>query len=117
MAVNETPELWEKAKKTVDAPLHSVIVNGARHPGLQRPDYDELIALQSRAPSATDAQAVSRLAYGVGLGLFWDKMDAENIERLRTSIDGNVIEVPYMFHKSDEPDLVQKVADQLADHL
>lgn len=117
MSVNETLELWQKAKDTVDAPLRSVIVNGARHPGLQRLDYDELIALQGRAPDASQAQAVSRLAYGVGLGLFWDKMDAENIQRLRDSIDGNVVEVPYVFHKKSEPDLVQKVASTLAEHL
>lgn len=111
MSVNETIELWEKARARVATRLHGVVFNQEQAPALQPDDHTQLAALA--AHEGVDQEALQRVMWGVALGSWWKERDAETLQRLTEAVDGKVIRVPFRPKKVSERDLVEQVASVL----
>jgi len=110
LSVNETIELWSAARERLQIRTNRVVINGLRERDVQPGDAD--IARAAVAAGA-NAEAMDRVAWGAQLGAWWREQDRVNAERLREAIDGQIVEVPYVFARVDERDLVEHVADAL----
>ncbi len=112
MSVNETVELYERARAEVATPVRVVILNGERTPDLLDTDY-ALVAREAAAVGSGD-DALQRVANGVALGVYWRDEDQRNIARLEEMVAARVVRVPFVFRKVDESDLVGRVSDALS---
>lgn len=111
IVINETLELWRKLRETVDTPVRTVVVNGVRAPSLRAEDLERVEQLGRD----TDPEAFAPLASALRLGMHWKDEDARNIQRLADQIEGRVVASPFVFDKTDDPDLVRRLADVLRD--
>lgn len=113
MSVNETVELYERARAEVATPVRVVILNGERTPDLLDADY-ALVAREASAASDDTRDTLQRVTNGVALGVYWRDEDQRNIARLEESVAARVVRVPFVFRKVDEGDLVGRVSDALS---
>lgn len=113
MSVNETVELYERARAEVRTPVRSVIVNGERTPDLRDADYT-LVAEEASTAADDARESLQRVANGVSLGVYWRDEDQRNIARLEETVAARVVRVPFVFRKVDESDLVGRVSDALS---
>lgn len=114
MPVNETVEFWARARAEIATPVRTIVVNGERLPDLHAADEDALLALGSQLSGPARA-AVDRVLGGVQLGRFWGTEDRRNIERLASETGARLVQVPFVFAKRDERDLVNLVAAHLGE--
>lgn len=113
MAINESLELWRKLHANVDTPARTVVVNGVRAPSLRDEDVERVKDLHSENPDAGFAP----LLEGLRLGAYWKGEDVRNVERLKHSIDGEVVSTAFIFDKENERDLVDRLSDTLRQRL
>jgi len=120
MSVNETLELLVRARAEVETPLRTVVVNGERLPDLESHDPSNITTAASTIRSGEVdplADAVDRVAHAVALGAYWRERDRENTARLEERDDIDLQRVPFYFHKVDERELVERVADAIGGAL
>ena len=110
LSVNETIELWTAARERLQIHTGRVVVNGLRERDIHPGDAE---VVQAAVSAGANPEAMERVAWGAQLGAWWREQDRANANRLREAIDGQLIEVPYIFARVDERDLVEHVADAL----
>lgn len=114
IVINETIELWHRLHRVVDTPVKTIVVNGVRAPALR---LEDLGRVEMLAAAAADSSELDALRNALKLGLYWKHEDSRNLERLAGVIDGRVVQVPFVFDKVDDPDLVARVGDALRPRL
>ncbi len=115
MPVNETIELWNRARADLQTPVRHIVVNGERAPDLRESDEAALVAAADGADAAGRAR-VDRVRAGVQLGRYWLIEDARSIARL-TETGARVTRIPFLFRKRDDRDLVESIANHLAEAM
>lgn len=104
MPVRETIDLYAKAKAGCETTVAAVLVNGVRRPALQPEDLArvaEVVDLQG------GGEVLERVRDAVSVGLRWLDEDRETLATLRAELPVPAIEIPFLFHKADEADLVE----------
>jgi anion-transporting ArsA/GET3 family ATPase len=110
LSVNETIELWTAARERLQIRTHRVVINGLRERDVRPGDA---AVVRAAIEAGADAEATERVAWGTQLGTWWREQDRANADRLHAAIDGQVVEVPLVFARVDERDLVEHVASAL----
>jgi len=108
MAVNESIELWRKLRDAIDTPSETILVNGTRGVALK---------LEDAAIAAAHVASDARVLEAVRLGLYWQREDAANVERLSNAVVARVFTNAFVFDKVDDSDLVDRCADALQPRL
>jgi hypothetical protein len=110
MPVRETIDLYAKAKKGCETRVAAVIVNGVRRPALQLPDLDRVTEV---VEARGGGEVLDRVRDAVSVGLHWLAEDRENLATLHAELPVPAVEVPFLFHKADEAELVEHVSRAL----
>ena len=116
MPVNETIELWRGAAERVEVKTRLVCINAVRRPDLVDGDVAVVQRVADSAEGA-EVEALERITLGVRLADFWVRDEQEHVARLRDAINAQFAEVPYVFDKVSETDLVDRVARVLETQL
>lgn len=115
MSINETMELWHRARRDVATPVHRIIVNGERRPEILPSDVADLESIRPWADAAPDS--FDRIVHGVSIGAWWRQRDRENVERLAAELPATIHRLPFIYSKVEERDLVERVAGSLHTEL
>jgi anion-transporting ArsA/GET3 family ATPase len=121
MPVNETIELVDRARREVDVPLGSVIVNRVLPEPFTRADEPVFAALggpgaadalvAAAGPGATEVLDATRLAVALR------RSRAVHLSRLRDEVDLPILYLPYLFVRDHGLRVTRMVADALGQEI
>jgi anion-transporting ArsA/GET3 family ATPase len=116
MPTTETIELSRNIERRVTTPVCAVVVNALKDSGIDETDVawmdEQLGTAEDR-----DREALRRLRYGVALAKYWEDEEQEQHHRLRGELGVKLIDTPYVFTRSSEQELVERVARRLSEQL
>ena len=117
MPVNETLELYERMSTTIGTPVEAIVVNGIR-PALEQEEERQTVAeLRDLAGSDEDQAAIDRILDGLDLLSFWSREDHTHAGRLAEETEATLVEVPFIFRKGTDVDLVRSISRSLEAEL
>ena len=105
MPVNETLELWEKLDESIGTPVNWIVINGVHRTRVRDEDIDTLRGLFDDDIPA-DAK---RVFDAVELAKHWEQSDATHVGHLRSKVDARFIEIPFVYNKTHDMDLVRRI--------